>query len=130
MTLEGGCSIFVEGIRVFAHHGVLPEEKTLGQEFVIDVELELSGVPGTDELSSTVDYALVAQGVAEAAVRNRYDLIETLAAQIASGLLEEHGGVATASVTVRKPEAPMPVPVSLVAARVVLKRPRGGDDRS
>ena len=47
MTRELG--IRIEGIEVFAFHGVLPEEKAQGQEFVFDVEL----VPNSDRACDT-----------------------------------------------------------------------------
>ena len=55
-------AIRIEGIEVFAHHGVLPEERAEGQTFLFDVEL----VPAsdracdTDDLADAVDYGAVA----------------------------------------------------------------------
>ena len=63
MTRELG--IRIEGIEVFAFHGVLPEEKAQGQEFVFDVEL----VPNsdracdTDKLDDAVDYGAITEAV-------------------------------------------------------------------
>ena len=31
--------IYIEGLRVFAYHGVFPQEKRDGQEFVLDLTL-------------------------------------------------------------------------------------------
>lgn len=123
------CEIRIEGIEVFAHHGVLPEEKERGQEFVIDVVLELDGPPPADDLSSTVDYAWVAQEAARIASGEPCDLIETLAFRIASAMLDA-GPVRHARVTVRKPAAPMPVDVSMVSVTVTARRdgvPREGE---
>ncbi|MHB8894210.1 MAG: dihydroneopterin aldolase [Candidatus Geothermincolia bacterium] len=118
--VDGPCAIFVEGIEVFAHHGVFPEEKERGQRFLIDVRLEMSAPPGADELASTVDYAEVAGQVKQLSTEASYDLIETLAGQIASSLLEKWQ-VRRATVTVRKPDVPMPVPVACVGVTVTVE---------
>lgn len=116
--------ITIDGIKVFAHHGVLPEEKERGQEFLIDVEISLQeGDALADRLESTVDYARVAEDVARMATSTRYDLIETLAAELA-GFLAGRDGVQAATVTVKKPHAPLAVEVGCVG--VTVSRERGG----
>ncbi|MDH7479972.1 MAG: dihydroneopterin aldolase, partial [Syntrophomonadaceae bacterium] len=53
-------TIVLKGMRFFAHHGVLPEERARGQEFLVDVELELPPDRElADDLDATVDYARV-----------------------------------------------------------------------
>ena len=42
-------AIRIEGIAVFAFHGVLPEERSMGQEFLVDVDL----VPRSDRACDT-----------------------------------------------------------------------------
>ena len=34
--------IYLKNVEIFANHGVFKEEKTLGQKFVLDLELTLS----------------------------------------------------------------------------------------
>ena len=120
------CAIAVEGIEVFAYHGVLPEEKERGQRFLIDVRLELAGVPGRDELEDTVDYARVAGDAARLAADTRFDLIETLAGRIADRVMEDPR-ILHASITVCKPDAPMPVRAAGV--RVTVRAGRRADGR-
>ncbi|MYF35323.1 MAG: dihydroneopterin aldolase [Synechococcus sp. SB0678_bin_12] len=61
-----GDAIHVEGLKVWARVGVLPEERSLGQWFVVDltVWLDLAPAGRADDLSLTVDY-----GQAVAAIR-------------------------------------------------------------
>ena len=102
-------SIAIRDIKVFAHHGVTRQEKEKGQEFLLDVELVLDeDVAGVDDISATVDYAEVAGTVAGMATSGRYNLIETLACRIVDHLLGLDG-VKEAEVTVKKPDAPLPV---------------------
>jgi dihydroneopterin aldolase len=129
----GHCSISLEGIEVFAHHGVLPEEKERGQRFLIDVLMELTAAPEGDELSATVDYSEVASRVASICTGETFDLIETLAAKLADELLS-YEQVSSATVTVHKPDAPMPVKTGGVSVTVSRQRQgtrgyfEGGDE--
>ena len=56
-----GDRIRLEGMVFYGMHGVDPAEKSLGQRFVVDVELERDlRKPGrTDDLHDTVNYAHV-----------------------------------------------------------------------
>jgi 7,8-dihydroneopterin aldolase/epimerase/oxygenase len=106
--------INIAGIKVFAHHGVLPEEIERGQEFLIDAQIVLEeGRGSTDELEATVDYATVAEALAGIATSTRYNLIETLAGELVDYLFGLDG-VEAASVSVKKPGAPLPVEVDWV----------------
>ena len=106
MTRELG--IRIEGIEVFAFHGVLPEEKAKGQEFVFDVEL----VPNSDRacdtytLDDAVDYGAVTEAVVALATAESVDLIEHLADRIAGDLIERFP-IERVTVSVHKPHAPI-----------------------
>jgi dihydroneopterin aldolase len=116
-------SIEIRDIKVFAYHGVTTEEKQNGQEFLLDVELVLDEDKARiDDISATVDYAEVAGAVAGMATESRYNLIETLACDIVDNLLKLEG-VKEASVTVKKPDAPLPVEAGWVG--VTVRRQRG-----
>lgn len=123
--------LIIKDIRVFAHHGVLPEEREKGQHFLIDVEMDVDAgrAVESDELGRTVDYAMVCEAVAGLATDETFDLIETLASRIADLVLTFHG-VRGVTVTVRKPEAPLPVEVGWVGASITRSRsldpPSGG----
>ena len=117
----------VSGLKVFAHHGVLAAERETGQEFVIDIRLVVQEPQG-DDIGSAVDYAWAASEAARVATASRHDLIETVAREIAEALLTD-GRVASASVKVSKPDAPMPVPVGDVSVTVTIDRPGDGGQR-
>ena len=48
--------IIVKGLKVFAYHGVNPEEKANGQNFILDITatIDLTKPCVTDKLSDTV----------------------------------------------------------------------------
>lgn len=75
--------IEVNGIRVFAYHGCLKEEGVIGGAYCLDVRVEgdFGLAERSDDLTTTVDYGLVAAIVQEEmAIRSR--LIEHVAARI------------------------------------------------
>ena len=55
-------TIHIKGLRLFAYHGVNPEEKRDGQTFLLDIQLHagLSQARHSDRLDDTVNYAAVA----------------------------------------------------------------------
>ncbi len=117
--------IVLQGMEVFARHGVLPHEKRIGQRFVIDVSVEadLSAAGRSDSLDQTIDYGRLAVRVHEVASGGPHELIETVAERIADVALQEPL-VTAVDVVVHKPAAPLTVAVQDV--RVEIRRERDG----
>ncbi|MGY5763634.1 2-amino-4-hydroxy-6-hydroxymethyldihydropteridine diphosphokinase [Brachybacterium sp. DNPG3] len=119
--------IEVSGIRAWGHHGVLEQEKQLGQLFTADVVLHLSTAEAgrSDALDRTVNYAEVAADVRAELEDGPHDLVETLAERIAQRILTGVGRplVRRVEVVVHKPAAPVGLPVDDVRVRVVRDAP-------
>ena len=115
--------IVLQGISARGFHGVLDFEKTDGQDFVVDVTLEvdLRRAGRSDLLAHTVSYAEVAADVVDLIAGPSLDLIESLAEQIAATALRRPQ-VQSVEVTVHKPQAPVGVPFGDV--RVTIERCR------
>jgi 7,8-dihydroneopterin aldolase/epimerase/oxygenase len=105
--------ITLRGIDVWAHHGVLPEERERGQRFLFDVSLDVPE-PRADSIDETVDYRGVADVVREVSDARAYVLLETLAAAVADALLERFPAE-RARVRVRKPDVALDPPVEYSA---------------
>lgn len=122
--------ILLEGMRFYAYHGVNPEERVLGQRFVVDVTMavDLRAAGQSDALDDTVSYSAVyklVRGIVEGEPRN---LIEAVAEEIAATILTAHQRVQWVTVTVRKPEVPLKGAM-LDAAGVRITRQRSGERR-
>ncbi|MCC7078149.1 MAG: dihydroneopterin aldolase [Acidimicrobiia bacterium] len=111
------------GLRVLGRHGVLAEEQARPQPFVVDltIRLDTSAAQESDDLADTVDYASVAQHVAALVARERWNLLERLAARICEAVMSD-ARVAAVSVRVAKPKAPLGVDADAVAVRVARVR--------
>ncbi|MGH3835460.1 MAG: dihydroneopterin aldolase [Pseudonocardiaceae bacterium] len=106
-----GDRITLTGLRVHGRHGVHEHERVQGQEFVVDatVWLDLGPAAATDQLSATLDYDALARRAARIVGGDPCNLIETVAARIATDVLTDHR-VQAVEVTVHKPHAPLPLP--------------------
>lgn len=111
--------ITLTGLRARGHHGVLAEERRDGQEFAVDVtlELDLAAAGASDDLAETVDYGTLATSVISDIVGPPVQLIESLAERIARTCLADPR-VDAVEVTVHKPSAPIPVEFGDVAVTV------------
>jgi dihydroneopterin aldolase len=101
--------IILQGMEFYGYHGVLSEERSLGQRFIVDLELELDLRPAgkSDDLELTINYAKVFELVESVVRGNPRRLIESVAEDIASAVLEQFP-VAAATVRLKKPQAPVP----------------------
>jgi len=102
--------IVLQGLSARGFHGVLAAEKSDGQDFVVDVvlEVDLRRAGGSDLLTHTVNYADVAADAVALITGPSLDLIETLADRIAAAALARPL-VQAVQVTVHKPHAPVGV---------------------
>ncbi len=100
-------AILLEGLRFFGYHGLYPEERTLGQRFLVDVvaELDLRNAGQHDELDDTINYQSLYTAVRSIVEGEPMMLIEAVADRTARSILELFPQVTAAEVTVRKPEA-------------------------
>ena len=107
------------GLRARGFHGVLEHERRDGQDFVVDVALDVdTALAGrTDDLTDTVDYGRLAESIAAVVSGEPVDLIETLAQRIADVCLHDPR-VQSVDVAVHKPAAPVTVPVEDVIVRI------------
>jgi len=101
--------IVMRNMSFYGYHGVMPEEKVLGQKFFIDVVLELDLKPAgtTDHVDDTVSYAEVFEVVKKHAAVERYHLLEALAENMASDILAGFEKLSAVNIEIRKPEAPV-----------------------
>jgi 7,8-dihydroneopterin aldolase/epimerase/oxygenase len=118
--------IMVRNLRVFGHHGALPDEAERGQVFLIDLDLTLDLGPAgrSDDLARTVDYGGLTGRVAELVAGRRRNLVEAVAQDVADLVLAD-GRVDEVRVRVTKPHAPLPADAQ-IAVEVVRARAAAG----
>ena len=102
-------TIFVKGLLIHAHHGVMEHESKVGQRFILDLMLTMDLAPAarSDKLADTVSYAAIVDCASTAFTTQDYRLVEAAAGAVADAVLSAFAKVASVSVTVHKPHAPI-----------------------
>jgi 7,8-dihydroneopterin aldolase/epimerase/oxygenase len=115
--------IALTGLRVRGNHGVFDHERRDGQDFVVDAVLEVStaAAAASDDLTDTVDYGDLAQRLAAVVAGEPVNLLETLVARLVDECLADPR-VAAATVTLHKPQAPIPLAFEDVSVTVRRER--------
>ena len=113
--------IIIEGLRIYAHHGVYREENEKGQNFYLNAVLETDTRMACilDDLSLSTNYGEVCTFLDRFVKSNTYRLIETVAERAAQELLLQFPLVRRVTLEVCKPEAPIPLPFESVSVKIV-----------
>jgi dihydroneopterin aldolase len=117
-------AIFITGLLVHAHHGVMRHETKVGQQFAIDLELaiDLGRAAATDKLVDTVSYASIVEVATRAFTAKSCRLVEAAAGAIADEVLAAFARVVSVRVTVHKPHAPIAAIFSDVGVTILRTR--------
>jgi len=112
-------SLFLSGIRAAGRHGARPGEKEEPQDFVVDLDIEVS--VGDDDIAGTADYRGITEAVRAVVEQRSFDLIESMAAAIADDLLKIER-IARVTAVVHKPNAARRLGIDGVAAAATAPR--------
>ena len=112
--------IKIENLEVYAGHGVYQEENRNGQLFVIDVTLyaDLREAGMTDEISLSTHYGEVCRFINRFLREHTYRLIEAAAEHLSRELLLAFPRVEKLALELKKPKAPIGLPISSVSVRM------------
>ena len=116
--------ITLTGLRARGYHGVYDFERAAGQDFVVDVrlELDLGKAAISDDVADTVHYGELAERLIEVLTGEPVNLLETLADRLLGVCLAD-SRVTAAEVTVHKPQAPIRHEFADVAVTLRRSRP-------
>ena len=115
--------VFIEGLQFYGYHGVPDEEQAIGHRYEVDIELQIDETASeTDNIADTVDYGSVAQFAVDTGQTTQFRTIERLSNEICKRLLDSHGRIRAASVTVKKLLPPAPVIVKAVGVQSTLQK--------
>lgn len=116
--------IYLERMEFFGYHGVFPEENKLGQRFYVDLVayLDLSKAGQHDDLNETVNYAEIYHSTKNIVEGEPFKLIEALAENIATHLLDNYTKINEITVRVIKPHPPFDIHFAGVTVEIHRKR--------
>ena len=109
--------ILVEGIKLYAYHGCLPEESVVGGNYIVDISIEadLHKPSKTDKLNETIDYVIVYE-IVKKEMSLRSKLIEHVAKRILDKLKKKFPKTEAIEVKVTKLNPPIAGEVEKVSA--------------
>lgn len=96
-------SIEVNGIKIYAFHGCLPEEEKIGGNYLVDVMLntDFSSAASSDDLTKTIDYVDINKIVLEE-MAIRSNLIEHVGQRIINRIKKELNDITNLRIKVTK----------------------------
>lgn len=100
--------IYIAGLRLYAFHGVMPQERLVGGEFevTISVDYDISRAMVSDDVTDTLSYADLCDLVkSEMAVPS--NLLEHVAGRIARAVIDRWPQVDSVSLSITKLNPPM-----------------------
>ena len=100
--------IRLEGLKIYAYHGVLPQENLVGAYYYIDLKLktDFTHAAETDELEGTVSYADIFAAVKEEmAITSK--LLEHVCQRIASRIFKDFPTIEAIDIRLSKENPPM-----------------------
>ena len=97
----------LEDVRFFAYHGLFPEERILGNWFVLTVRVSKQGQFGLFErIDETFDYGQIYM-ICQEVMADPVDLLETVAQRIANRLKQSFRGISRYEIHVWKEQPPL-----------------------
>ena len=100
--------IHINGIRLHARHGVLPQERLTGNDYNIDTRIayNINRAAITDDVADTLNYAEVYNIIKEEMAKPS-KLIEHVAKRITDRLMAEHSDISSIMLRITKLNPPM-----------------------
>ena len=114
----------IKDLEVYAYHGLFGAEKELGQRFVLDLILDydMTRAAKTGDLTASIHYGELAQDLTRWCQESTEDLIETLAYKLINRIFLTHPLVQKVSLEVKKPWAPVPLPLETCSVKLVRRK--------
>ena len=112
--------IIIKDLEIYANHGVLKEERELGQKFVVSCVLYLDTrkAASDDDINQTIDYGKICFRITRFLTEHTYKLIETAAEEMVKELLYTIPAIEKIDFDLYKPWAPIGLPLSNVGVSI------------
>lgn len=115
--------VHIDGIRLHARHGVLPQEQLTGNDYIINVRAsyDISRAMQTDDVADTLNYAEVYNIIKEE-MSIPSKLIEHVAGRIADRLMDSYSQISSVMLRITKCNPPMGADCNGAGVEILVKR--------
>lgn len=112
--------LIIKDLELFGFHGVNPEEKEMGQKFIIDakIDVDLEAAGHSDHIDDAIHYGILCHELQQVFNHVKYDLIERGATVLIEHILFNYDAVTHVDLTLKKPWAPVHLPIKYPAVRL------------
>lgn len=112
--------VFIDGLEVYANHGVYEEENKLGQKFVVSAMLycDTRRAGQTDDLDASIDYGAVCHDIDGFLREHTFKLVERMAEALAAYLVDRYPLLMGVRLKIEKPWAPVGLPLRSVGVEI------------
>ncbi|KAH6819005.1 Dihydroneopterin aldolase [Perilla frutescens var. frutescens] len=127
-----GDKLVLRGLKFHGFHGVKPEERKLGQKFLIDVDawMDLRAAGNSDQLSDTISYTAIYSTVKEIVEGTPHNLLESVAQLIASTVLNKYSEVSAVRIQVGKPHVAVVGSIDYLGVEIIRHRSSAAESLS
>ena len=100
--------IYIKNLRLYAYHGVMPQERMVGGEYVlnVNVDVDVNKACLSDDVSDTINYAELAE-IAKAEMAVPSNLLENVAYRIGQAIIKKYPQTESVDIDLRKVTPPM-----------------------
>lgn len=100
--------IFLEDVKIYAYHGVLPEENIIGTNYILNAEIhtDLWAAVASDDLNDTISYADINEIIHEE-MKISSQLLEHVAGRIITKIGEKFSQISYIKLRITKTSPPM-----------------------
>ncbi|KAK7244768.1 hypothetical protein RIF29_39594 [Crotalaria pallida] len=119
-----GDKLILRGLAFHGFHGAKPEERSLGQKFVVDIDawMDLTAAGKSDHLPDTVSYTAIYRIAKEILEGSPHNLLESVAHKIAITTLTKHQQISAVRVKVGKPHVAVQGTIDYLGVEILRRR--------
>ncbi len=116
--------IVIRSLRIFAHHGVLPQERLVGAYYILQlsIETDFSEAMAFDKLAGTISYADVFD-VVKAEMAQPSQLLEHVGGRICRALFDRFPSAKAVHLEILKENPPMGAECKGAGIQIGVQRP-------
>lgn len=114
----------INNIEYYAYHGVKEEERKLGGKYQIDLDMyyDAKAAVINDDVNYAINYEEAMFCISSIVLEENYALVETIASEILSALMDKFEFMMKATVRVRKLTVPMRRAIGFVECEQTVER--------
>jgi dihydroneopterin aldolase len=116
--------ITLHSIKLFAHHGAYEDERARGNNFEIDISVDIEMPPAceSDLLEDTVDYTSIVDIVYRVSATKQYITIEAFAYDICTSILKRDSRIESVAIDLKKLKPPTEGDIESAGVSFILSR--------